>query len=90
MEQRENLIREDEDKIHALIASTIKLHLKRIEKKIEDNTERLVQLSSKIDSGMNLVAKEIAEAVIQSFKSAKDVDQRVIQRFKKIKMRQSK
>ena len=90
MEQREKSIRENEDKIQGLIASNIKLHLKRIEKNIEENTERLVQLSSKIDSGMNLVAKEIAEAVIQSFKSAEDVNQRVIQRFKKIKMRQSK
>ena len=87
MAQKEDMDREGEDKIKSLLESTIKLHFETIERKIEDNSERLARLSVKIDSGMNSVAKQIAEAVIQSLKSAKDVNQRVIKRFKKLKIR---
>ena len=100
MEEKDNAIRENEGKIKELLEATIKLHVQSIEQQehnfqslrdeVKDNTEKVERLAAKIDENISSVASQIAEALVQTLKSAKDVDQRVLERFKNMKLKQSK
>ena len=54
---------------------------------VKDDKEKLERLTAKIDDKINSTASQIADALIQTLKSAKDVDQRVLARFKKVKLK---
>ena len=91
MEEKEDLKEKDETKLLEFLKCTIKAHFKDIEKKVDENTDKLDKLSEKIDGGMHATATEIAQALVESLKSANDVDQRILSRFKKkIKLQHKK
>ena len=101
MEEKENAIRDDESKIkELLLEATIKLHVQSIEQQklnfqslrdeVKDSTEKVERLTAKIDKKISSAASQIAEALVQTLKSAKDVDQRVLERFKKVKLKHNK
>ena len=100
MEEKENAIRDDESKIKELLEATIKLHVQSIEQQklnfqslrdeVKDSTEKVERLTAKIDKKISSAASQIAEALVQTLKSAKDVDQRVLERFKKVKLKHNK
>ena len=101
MEEKENAIRDDESKIkELLLEATIKLHVQSIEQQklnfqslrdeVKDSTEKVERLTAKIDKKISSAASQIAEALVQTLKSAKDVDQRVLETFKKVKLKHNK
>ena len=90
IEDKEKMLLKDDIKIKELLESATKEQIKELEQKIDENTNKIEKLTGKIDARMNTSALEIVEAVVQSLKSAEDVDQRVFSRFKKIKTKQQK
>ena len=100
MEMKENAIREDEAKIIELLEKTIKVHLQSLEQQklnfqslqqeVKDNTEMVEKLAAKIEDKISSAASQIADAVVQTLKSAKDVDRKVLERFKKVKLYHNK
>ena len=83
-----------------MLEATIKLHVQSIEQQklnfqslrdeVKDSTEKVERLTAKIDKKISSAASQIAEALVQTLKSAKDVDQRVLERFKKVKLKHNK
>ena len=97
MEEKESARREDVSKIKDLLQATIKLNLQSIEQQklnfktlmdeVKDNKEKVERLTAKIDDKINSTVSQLADALVQTLKSAKDVDQRVLARFKKVKLK---